>query len=137
MAQEAERSAEQVADAVDYVCGHLGQVRAVLVGKGGAGPLDAALSDLRDGRDPRPSLENLHRALRVAGDALGVYGHARNLTVAGDDEFAHPEAVFLCPRDAFPCARFTWPSAVASRTATGTAPHCEITGRPLRRDTVG
>lgn len=136
MAQGVERSAEQVADAVDYVCGHLRQVRAALAAGSGANPLDAVIGDIREGCDPRPSLEKLHRALRIAGDALGVYGHVRNLTVAGVDRFARPDTVFLCPREAYPCARFKWPSSGAP-SPTDAAPRCEITGEPLHRDTVG
>ncbi|GAA2025809.1 hypothetical protein GCM10009839_25070 [Catenulispora yoronensis] len=130
MAQGVERSADQVADAVDYVCRYVEQVRAVLAAEGSAGVLDVVISALQNGEDPRASLEDLHRALRVAGDALGIYGHARGLTPAGVDRYARPEAVFLCPRNEYPCARFAWPSS-------GVIPRCKISDEPLRRDTVG
>ncbi|MFF5338426.1 hypothetical protein [Streptomyces sp. NPDC013181] len=127
-----ERSTAEIADAVEYVCRHQGRLREVLGSGPGAAPLDAVVGVLRAGGDPRQSLADLHRALRVAGDALGVFGRSRgSWDLAGSDRYARQEPVLLCPQGTlYPCARFAFP-------APGVTPRCEVSGEPLRRDVIG
>ncbi|TRV81501.1 hypothetical protein FKN01_03355 [Streptomyces sp. 130] len=128
-----ERSTAEIADAVGYVCRRQLQLRQVLASGPGVAALDAVIGVLRAGGDPRQSLDDLHRALREAGDALGVFGRSRGLfDLAGSDRYARQEPVLLCPQGGahYPCARFAFP-------APGVTPRCEVSGEPLRRDVIG
>ena len=127
------RSTEQVADAIAYVCENLAQLRATLNHGPVDGPrqFDELLAALRSGSDPVDLLEAVHRALRRAQDAVGVFGRNRDAsmtTLAGIRD--HPrEPVLLCPRVSHPCARYAWPDR-------GDLPLCAVTDAPLRRTTL-
>jgi hypothetical protein len=74
----------------------------------------------------------VHRALRRAQDAVGVFGHTRDASMsylAGIDGDRPGEPVLLCPNEDWPCARFAWPDR-------GSGPLCHVTGGPLRRATL-
>ncbi|HVV11951.1 hypothetical protein [Amycolatopsis sp.] len=124
----ANRSREQIADAVAYVCENAGPLRASLAGSTAEQHLDELLAALRDGTDPAELLESVHRGLRQAGDALGVFGRNRDATtLAGLERNRFHEPVLLCPRAAHACTRFAWPDHSAV---------CAVTGSPLRRATL-
>ncbi|MFD2415704.1 hypothetical protein [Amycolatopsis pigmentata] len=130
----ANRSAEEIADAVAYVCEHVDSLRTTLTSGPADGPrrLDELLTALRDEADPADHLEAVHRALRRARDALGVFGRNRDApmaTLAGVERDRPHEPVLLCPRASRPCARFAWPGR-------GEAPVCVVTGAHLRRTTL-
>lgn len=127
------RSSEQVADAIAYVCENIGPIRATLAGGPADGPrrFDELLAALRDGADPVDLLEAVHHALRQAQDALGVFGRNRDgaksmTTLAGIERDRPHEPVLLCPRADHPCARHVWPDR-------GATPVCAVTDTPLRR----
>lgn len=128
------RSAEQVADAIAYVCENIGHIRATL-NRGpaeGRREFDELLAVLRDGSDPADLLEAVHRALRRAQDAVGVFGRTRDpsmVRLAGIPHDRPREPVLLCPRADHPCARYAWPSG-------GDTPVCAVTDAPLRRATL-
>ncbi|KAA9158557.1 hypothetical protein FPZ12_022205 [Amycolatopsis acidicola] len=128
------RSGEEIAEAVAYVCEHGDSLRATLAGGPAEGlrQLDELLAALRAGADPAEHLEAVHRALRRAQDALGVFGRTRDasmITLAGIERDRPHEPVLLCPRASHPCARFAWPGR-------GEPPVCEVTGAHLRRATL-
>lgn len=134
MARSGPRTAEQIADGIARVCESAEEIRATLEQGPADGPrrLDELLGVLRDGSDPADPLEEVHRALRRARDAAGVFGATRDgamANLAGIDAERPGEPVLLCPRAAHPCARYAWP--VAGRT-----PVCHVTGDPLRRTTL-
>jgi hypothetical protein len=122
------RSTAQIADAIAYVCENIGPIRTTLaVDPEGMRRFEELLAALRDGTDPVDLLEDVHRALRRAGDALGVFGRNRAgslTTLAGIDRDRHREPVLLCPR-ADPCARYAWPGDAETM--------CDLTNAPLRR----
>jgi hypothetical protein len=116
------------------VCENIGQIRATLEHgpADGLRRLEELLAALRDGTDPTELLEAVHRALRQAQDAVGVFGGTRGAsvaTLAGIDADRPGEPVLLCPRAVHPCARYAWPEA------DGT-PVCHVTAAPLRRTTL-
>jgi hypothetical protein len=125
------RTEEDVADGLSYICGHLDHIRARVAGtSAGAAALDSVLAALREARNPAAALEDLHRSLRAAGDALGVFGNVRGgtdlVTPPGVESAGGSEFVYVCPRDAHPCTRYVWPSAA-------TDPRCEVSDQELRR----
>ena len=122
------RSPEEIADAIAFICANTGQIRATLARD--PVPLDVLLAALRDGGDPAEPLETVHRALRRAQDALGVFGRTRDgSALAGISRDRPREPVLLCPRADHPCTRFAWPDR--SEPAV-----CAVTGTPLRRTTL-
>lgn len=130
---ERKRTADQIAEGIARVCERIAQIRATLE-RGepqGVRDLDRLLAALSDGADPSAHLEAVHRALRRAQDANGVFGSTRDGAMsylAGiDDSVGEP--VLLCPREVAPCARFAWPGRDAGQ-------HCHVTGGPLRRATL-
>ena len=128
------RSTEQVADAIAYVCENLAAIRTTLNRGPADGPrqFDELLAALSSGEDPVDLLEMVHRALRRAQDAVGVFGRNRDgsmTTLAGIHRDRPREPVLLCPRASHPCARFAWPDR-------GDRPLCAVTGTPLRRATL-
>ena len=127
------RSTEQVADAIAYVCENIAQIRATLTRGSADGPcqFDELLAALRSGADPVDLLETVHRALRRAQDATGLFGRNRDAsmtTLAGIHRDQPREPVLLCPRAGHPCARYAWPDR-------GDTPVCAVTDAPLRRAT--
>ncbi|THV26459.1 hypothetical protein [Glycomyces paridis] len=127
------RTAEQIAGGIARVCEHIGPIRETLERGPDGGPLDLdrLLTALRAGADPAVQLEAVHRALRRAQDAVGVFGHTRDgsmLALAGIAD-GGGEPVLLCPRDTAPCARFAWPSRDMVQ-------YCHVSGGPLRRTTL-
>jgi hypothetical protein len=128
------RSTEQVADAIAYVCENIAHIRATL-NRGPADGLrqfDELLAALCGGTDPVDLLETVHRTLRRAQDAVGVFGRNRDAsmtTLAGIQRDRPREPVLLCPRVGHPCARYAWP-------ARGDIPLCAVTDAPLRRATL-
>lgn len=126
------RSSEQVADAIAYVCENIGHIRATL-NRGpedGRRALDELLAVLRDGADPADPLEAVHRALRRAQDAFGVFGRNRDASkLAGIQRDRPREPVLLCPRASHPCTRYAWPGGDHT-------PVCAVTDAPLRRATL-
>jgi hypothetical protein len=128
------RSTEQLADAIAYVCENVARIRETLDRGPADGParLDELLAALRAGTDPVDLLEAVHRALRRAQDAIGVFGRTRDAamtTLAGIHRNHPRESVLLCPRVGHPCARYAWPD----RTDI---PRCAVTDTPLRRATL-
>jgi hypothetical protein len=128
------RSAEQVAEAIAYICENLAQIREALNRGPADGPtrLDELLAALRTETDPIQALETVHRALRRAQDAVGVFGRNRDAamaTLTGIHRVYQRESVLLCPRAEHPCARYAWPD----RTDI---PRCAVTEAPLRRATL-
>ncbi|MFG1815447.1 hypothetical protein ACGFIF_16880 [Kribbella sp. NPDC049174] len=93
---------------------------------------DELLAALCDGADPVDLLETVHRTLRQAQDAVGVFGRNRDAsmtTLAGIHRDRPREPVLLCPRAGHPCTRFAWPDR-------GDVPLCAVTDAPLRRTTL-
>ncbi|MDA1359529.1 hypothetical protein O1R50_07845 [Glycomyces luteolus] len=134
MPRDGRRTADQIAEGIARVCEHIGQIRGTLERgpAGGLQDLGRLLAALSEGTDPSEPLEAVHRALRRAQDAVGVFGHTRDASMsylAGIDYGAAGEPVLLCPREDLPCARFAWPG-----TGSG---FCHIAGGPLRRTTLG
>jgi hypothetical protein len=83
-------------------------------------------SALRGNGDISGPLADLHHALLRVGDALGVYGHVRNvrgLSLAGFDESKPLEIVYWCPIGR--CLRAVPGPAV-------TPPRCGVAGEALR-----
>ncbi|WP_405866520.1 MULTISPECIES: hypothetical protein [unclassified Streptomyces] len=133
MGQGQGRTPEQIAVGLAYVCEHVDQVRTTLEQGPADGParLDELVAALRAGEDPTALLDVVHRALREAQDALGVFGRTRAssmLTSAGIAAGAPYEPILLCPRSAHPCARYAWPGN-GSRV-------CRVSGESLRRSTL-
>ncbi|GAA3787911.1 hypothetical protein [Streptomyces chiangmaiensis] len=137
------RDEGQIADGLAYVCEHVDLVRAALERGPADGPvrLDVLLAALRAGEDPSALLENVHRALRAAQDALGIFGATRGVgsLSAGSVSVLTPpgvaadrpyEPVLLCPRADRPCARYAWPEPNSDD------PVCQVSGAPLRRTTL-
>lgn len=133
MANEIGDVARKISEGLAYVCQHLDQIRADLSycdGSGDLGPLERLLAAVSESREIAGPLNALHDALLAGGDALGVYGHARDsgprgLRPAGVDE-RPVETVYLCPNGG--CSRYGWPDA------TNGTPQCEISGKRLRRE---
>ncbi|MGW3247395.1 hypothetical protein [Streptomyces sp. NPDC001070] len=134
MARGGRRTTEQIADGIARVCENAERMRATLE----PGPaddlrrLEELLIALHDGTDPADLLETVHRALRRAQDAMGVFGSVRDastVTLAGIDAGLPGEPVLLCPRAGHPCARYAWPGPEGT-------PVCHVTGTPLRRTTL-
>lgn len=124
------RTPEQIADGIAYVCEHIGHIRATLERGPAQGirQFDELLAALRDGAAPADLLVAVHRALRTAQDALGIFGDTRDasaLNLIGTPDLPR-EPVLLCPRPSHPCARYACP-------APGSTPVCHVTGAPLRR----
>ncbi|MFB6877889.1 hypothetical protein [Streptomyces sp. NPDC056323] len=113
---------------VAYICNQLNYIRTTLetYGAEGAAPLERILAALRHAEGlPSAHLEALHEALLAAGDAVGIHGHLRGLTLNGFDT-PEPDAwVLLCPTGQ--CARYALPD----RPDT---PPCRINHRPLRKE---
>ena len=120
------REREEVA----YVCDQLDYIRTTLetYGSQGAAPLEYVLAALRHADDlPSAHLEALHEALLTAGDAVGIHGHLRGLTLSGFNT-PEPDAwVLLCPTGQ--CARYAWPDSPDT-------PRCRINQQPLRKERV-
>ncbi|NBH09415.1 hypothetical protein, partial [Amycolatopsis sp. SID8362] len=94
-------SAEQIADAVAYVCENATRIRETLERGpvGGTARLDELFTALRAGNDAGEPLEAVHRALRRAQDAAGVFGRTRDaaMTSLAGIRRDHPrETVLLC-----------------------------------------
>jgi hypothetical protein len=134
VARGGRRTAEEIADGIALVCENVEDIRAKLE-RGPADDLrqlDELLTALHDGTDPADLLETVHRALRRAQDAMGVFGRVRDasmVTLAGIDAEVPGEPVLLCPRADHPCARYAWPGPEST-------PVCHVTGSPLRRTTL-
>lgn len=125
-------AAERRLDAMAYVCGHLDDIRTAL---DRTDVLEEVLVAVDAGRDAAvdESLQRLHTALQVAGDALGIYGNlpgaARGLWPIGvgrQSAVRPDEVVYLCPANT--CSRYWWPR---DHTAP---PRCALHGQALRRD---
>jgi hypothetical protein len=128
------RSPEQVADAIAYVCENVAHIRATLNHgpADGLRQLDELLAALHGGADPVDPLEAVHRALRRAQDAVGVFARNRDVsmtTLAGTHRDRPREPVLLCPRPGHPCSRYAWPDR-------GVTPVCAVTGGRLRHATL-
>lgn len=112
-----------------YICQNIETVRADL----GVSPLLGGLFDaLATGASVGPHLDAIDGVLREAGDALGLYGRIdpgpRGGTRPAGVGTRPPlvdETVYVCPGEH--CARAGWPEL-------GLAPHCALTGKPLRED---
>ncbi|MEU3643265.1 hypothetical protein AB0E59_07805 [Lentzea sp. NPDC034063] len=122
------RTDDDVAAGLDHVCARLDQIRETLtLSSDGVGVLDTVLAAVAQDRNPAAALEDLHRALRAAGDTLGVFGGARSgIKPPGIESSSGRDSVYVCPRDAHPCARHAWPSAAAEH-------RCKISDQELRR----
>ena len=128
MNQSPDRPAGQISRGLAYVCHNLDYVRSTIAGR--PATQRAALINLTDttSADLAADLETVHRAIRSAGDPLGVFGQngVRDLAHAvGIDREDRTEPVLRCPRQQHPCARYAQPGA-------GTVPRCELTGGPLK-----
>jgi hypothetical protein len=125
-----ETKARQASQGLAYVCAHMDEISAVLAEDASAGEGPQALARLRSalrGGDISGPLADLHHALLRAGDALGVYGHARGaggLSLAGFDQGEPLEIVYRCPVGR--CPRVVPGPAV-------TPPRCGAAGEALRR----
>lgn len=122
------RSSDEVAVAIAHVCADIEQIRETVAG---SRTVTALLAALRVGADAGDLLEALHAELRQAGDARGVFGQSRDVSMSklsGVPERIS-EPVLLCPRAERPCARFAWPGR-------GDAPVCAVANVPLRRTTL-
>lgn len=90
-------SAAQEAAGLAYVCANLGELRAILGddGEDPASVLERLLAALRSGETVTQLLEEAHRAMQRAGDALGIYGQQdRGAAAIGTERM---EIVFRCP----------------------------------------
>jgi hypothetical protein len=122
--------ARQARQGLAYVCAHLDEINALLADDTADTKVPDALerlrSALRDNGDITGPLHDIHDALLRAGDALGVYGHARRsggMTLAGIEESGPLEIVYRCP--AGRCPRNVPGPAV-------TPPRCGMSGEALR-----
>lgn len=116
--------------ALAYVCEQWDFLRAELpIDRIGEPPLlQRLLAAIREGSDLTGPLDALHEAVLASGDALGIYGSTRGVQPVGIEATATTEAVYLCP--AGRCSRYTWPQS------TDDQPRCQVTGKPLRRDSL-
>jgi len=131
--EESDAQTARVADGIDYVCGHLADIRASLEYDGGdATALDRLLASLKTGADTARLLDDLDAAVQASGDQVGVYGHVRaaegleSVTGASMPGIGSPqpaEVVYLCPGRR--CSRVWWPGASAA------IPVCTLNGQPL------
>ena len=90
-------TAAQEAAGLAYICTNLSELRAILGddGKDPASVLERLLGGLRSGETVTQLLEEAHRALQHAGDALGIYGQQdRGAGAIGTERM---EIVFRCP----------------------------------------
>ncbi|MGW5381070.1 hypothetical protein [Nocardia sp. NPDC003963] len=117
----------RAAAASAYLCEHLAEIRDTLddAGTDTSTPLQRLLVALQAGRseDIGPALNAVHTALRVAGDAPGIFGHTRGPAAVGVQSF---EIVYRCPL-----------RVCNGRGDTGAAldpPRCAVSGEPLRRE---
>ncbi|MDQ0989627.1 hypothetical protein [Streptomyces sp. V3I7] len=134
MGQGSRRTPEHIAEGLAYVCENVDVVRATLDRGPAGGParLDELLAALRAGENPTALLDGVHRALRAAQDANGVFGRTRSssmVTAAGVAPGPPYEPVLLCPRSDHPCARYAWPGP-------GGVPECRVSGEALRLTTL-
>jgi hypothetical protein len=117
----------RAAAALAYLCEHLAEIRATLgdVGTDASTPLQRLLAALRAGRseDIASALTAVHTALRVAGDAPGIFGHTRGLEALGVHSF---EIVYRCPLRV--C------NGRGEAEAAIDPPRCAVNGQPLRRE---
>jgi hypothetical protein len=121
-----EAAVRQAINGLGYLCAHLEELSAVLAtSTAAANALERLRAGLRGAGDISGPLNDIHDALLRAGDALGIYGHARGLrelTLAGiGDEPV--EIVYRCP------------AARCARTVPGPGvdpPRCGLTGEALR-----
>lgn len=123
------RSADQVARGLAYVCEHRLYIeRTIAESSADQRAALARLADPTAATDVAADLEKIHRALRTARDALGIYGQAstRGLVHPAGVEQELFEPVLRCPRRQYPCTRFAQPGP-------GTASRCELTGMELER----
>ncbi|NUP28333.1 MAG: hypothetical protein HOQ44_16870 [Nocardia sp.] len=113
--------------ALAYLCDHLAEIRATLgdTGTDGATPLQRLLTAVHAGRseDIGPAQNAVHTALRVAGDAPGIFGHTRSLEAVGVHSF---EIAYRCPLQV--C------NGRGDAGAVIDAPQCAVSGRPLLRE---
>ncbi|GLV99151.1 hypothetical protein ADK52_12170 [Streptomyces sp. WM6372] len=93
-------AAARTAAGLAYVCGNLAELRGTL-GADPSGPLPRLEAVIRTGPaqggpDLAALLDDVHSALQVAGDALGVYGQSdfRGVDAAGVESL---EIVYRCP----------------------------------------
>lgn len=124
-----EDNAKRIAEALAYVCIHIGGIKAFLseetIDRRGLQALEQIQSALQRTGDISRPLGELHHALVREGDVLGVYGHARglrDLTLVGfEDEPL--EIVYRCP------------TGRCLRTVPGPAvvpPCCGMTGETMQ-----
>ncbi|WP_280423368.1 hypothetical protein [Nocardia carnea] len=113
--------------ALAYLCEHLAEISGTLGDDGTdtSTPLQQLLGAVRSSRsvDIAPALHAVHTALRVAGDAPGIFGHTRSLEALGVHSF---EVVYRCPLQ-----------VCVGRGDAGTGaepPRCAVSGQPLRRE---
>jgi hypothetical protein len=116
----------RVSAALAYLCLHLPEILDAL------GEDTASVERLRSllvavGRVDRDALaeavDAVHLALRTRGDAVGLYGHSRNLDLAGVTGF---EIVYRCPLHL--C------NGCAAGEVDHNTAHCTLSGRPLLRE---
>jgi hypothetical protein len=129
MNQDARRPSNDIARGLAYVCEHRKHVESTITGRPAA--QRAALTRLTDptrSADMAADLETVHKALRSAGDAKGIFGQdsVRSLIHPTGIDRDRPEVVLHCPRLDHPCTRFAQP-------VPGRADRCELTGSPLVR----
>lgn len=127
MNEIAPRPTDQIARGLAYVCQHMDYIRAVTARRPAAQRAALArLADPASRSDALADLETLHRALRSAGDAMGIFGQegVRSLLHPVGVDQDESEPVLRCPQAHRPCTRFAQPGP-------GAAPRCELTGSPL------
>ena len=132
----ASRTAEEISDAVGYVCANWASLKDVLSARERR-LLQRLRKALREQKPISELLEGLHHAIVNGGDVHGVYGHAtrgtsgtdsggnRALTGLGLGSARRAEVVFLCPIGC--CTRF----AVAETTVSE-PPYCDIGASAMR-----
>lgn len=138
MPENPHRSADEISDALAWVCARIEDIRRDLrygADSGQTGdpePLKRVLDSFRAGSDLADPLQGLHHALLRVGDPLGVWGHvrphSRSVTLAGADNGTPYEPVYRCPT-----------GRCAGRTPDNTTEFplvCAMTGRELLQETL-
>ena len=130
------RTAEQLRDAVGYLCRNWGAIEGVLADRDHK-LMRRLQQAVRDQGPVEEILDKLHRAVVNSGDVHGLYGQTsrgesadsrggdRALTGPGFGPGRRAEVVFLCPVRC--CSRYE-----VAETGTPAAPRCDVADAAMR-----